>query len=885
VTILRIGRTLTGQTTRPAPRPGLGLETDKFTPAAIDAHLAAFTDRLLTAAGKARRPGRGLTTLHFDSWEMSAQNGSENLLREFRARRGYDPLRYLPALTGRVVGSVEVTERFLWDVRQTAQELVIENHAGRIRDYAHRNGLQFSTEPYDMNPCCDLELGAAADVPMCEFWSKGYGFDTEYSCFEAVSVAHTMGRPVVGAEAFTAAPGEDWRQHPASMKAQADWALGCGINRITFHTFQHQPRLDQRPGMTMGPYGVQWNRNQTWWEMAGAFHAYLARCQALLREGLPVADLLYLVPEGAPQVFRPPSDATEGDRLPDRRGYNFDGCAPGALLARASVKQGRIAFPDGMSYRALVLPNAGAMTPTLMAKVAQLAEDGATVIGSLPTRSPSLTGYPACDAEVARLAERARAKVVAAGPTAEQSEAFANPLGEAKWIWCADAMPAMQAPVGARRFSRSVALDGAAAIEAARIWATADNGFALSVNGKAVGEGNNFHQVKTFDVSALLRPGANEIALSVENGGDAPNPAGLIAGLAVKFADGRVLRVATDRAWQSEGKAAVELGAFDLAPWNLKPPTPPPPELYPSYAAAAHVLQGLGVPPDFESDGRVRYGHRAVNEADVYFIANCEEAERDAVCRFRVSGKSPEWWNPLTGERRALPEWKEKDGRTEIPLRLEPLGSGFVVFREKGSEVGEVHGSEVQGPGVEGRTSRVTGRNIRDLRTAFVLKGPWDVTFDPAWGGPEKAVTFEDLSDWTDQSDPRIRYYSGTAVYRKAFDCTGLRPPNADIFLSLGSVKNLASVALNGRDLGTVWCAPWRVRIPDGLLRERGNELTVRVANLWVNRLIGDAGLPPERRLTQTTRNPYKPDAPLQPSGLLGPVTIREGPWGEDAGR
>jgi hypothetical protein len=139
------------------------LESDKFNPAAIDAHLAAFTDKLVAAAGGHRRPGRGLTTLHFDSWEMSAQNGSENFLHEFRKRREYDPLPYLAAFTGRVVGSVDITERFLWDVRQTAQELVIANHVGRIRDYAHKHGLQFSTEPYDMNPCCDLALGAAAD--------------------------------------------------------------------------------------------------------------------------------------------------------------------------------------------------------------------------------------------------------------------------------------------------------------------------------------------------------------------------------------------------------------------------------------------------------------------------------------------------------------------------------------------------------------------------------------------------------------------------------------------------------------------------------------------------------------------------------------------------
>ncbi len=186
---------------------------------------------------------------------------------EFTKRRGYDPLRYLPAMTGRVVDGNEMSERFLWDLRQTAQELVVENHVLRLKELGRRHGLGLSMEPYDLNPCADLKLGSAADVPMCEFWSKGYGFPTEFSCFEAVSIGHTLGRPVVAAEAFTALPGEQWRQYPGSMKAQGDWALCTGINRFVFHRYQHQPWLDRRPGMTMGPYGVHWERTQTWWDM------------------------------------------------------------------------------------------------------------------------------------------------------------------------------------------------------------------------------------------------------------------------------------------------------------------------------------------------------------------------------------------------------------------------------------------------------------------------------------------------------------------------------------------------------------------------------------------------------------------------------------------
>ena len=135
---------------------------------------------------------------------MSSQNWSRNFRAEFQKRRGYDPLPYLPVMTGRIVQSLEISERFLWDLRQTAQELVVENHAGRLKELGHRHGLQLSIEPYDMNPTADLNLGSAADVPMCEFWSKGHGFSTEYSCFEAVSIGHTGGAKIIAAESFTA---------------------------------------------------------------------------------------------------------------------------------------------------------------------------------------------------------------------------------------------------------------------------------------------------------------------------------------------------------------------------------------------------------------------------------------------------------------------------------------------------------------------------------------------------------------------------------------------------------------------------------------------------------------------------------------------------------
>lgn len=721
-TILRLGRTITGQTTRPAPAPGLGLESDKFDTEAIDAHIEAYIETLLKTTGEPKRSGRGLTMLHFDSWEMSSQNWSGKFRAEFQRRRGYDPLRFLPAMFGRVVDSTEISERFLWDLRRTAEELVVENHAMRLKELGRRHGLSLSIEPYDLNPCSDLKLGGVADVPMCEFWSKGWSFPTEYSCIEAASIAHTLGRKVVAAEAFTANPGEDWRQYPGSMKGQGDWALCAGINRFAFHRYQAQPALDQFPGMTMGPYGVHWERTQTWWDMASAYHAYLTRCQQMLRRGLFVADVLYLAPEGAPHVFRPPLSAIEGD-LPDRKGYNFDGCNPDALIERAEVKDGRIVFLDGMSYRLLVLPRFDTMTPQLLAKIERLVRDGAVVLGAPPRKSPSLVDYPKCDQQVTEIA--------------------------------------------------------------ARLW----------------GEGG---KASSRDV------GKGRVILDAE-------------------AATAVLKAQEKPTWASTA-------------------------LYPDYAATARVLSEMGVPPDFEGEG-LRYIHRRDGDAEVYFIANKGSQARDVACRFRVAGRQPEWWNAISGQRRDLPQFTVEGQFTLVPISLSPYESGFVVFRKPNS-------SEPAAPGA----------NFPQTKPLVTLGGPWEVAFDPKWGGPEK-VTFDKLDDWSKRPEDGIQHYSGKAVYRTTFDFAG-DASAGDYSLSLGTVHVMASVKLNGKDLGIVWCDPWRLKVPAGVLRAQGNQLEVTVANLWCNRLIGDSALPLEKRLTRTTRNPFQPNTPLLPSGLLGPVAL-----------
>ncbi|HEU5072276.1 MAG TPA: glycosyl hydrolase [Verrucomicrobiae bacterium] len=276
--------------------------------------------------------------------------------------------------------------------------------------------------------------------------------------------------------------------------------------------------------------------------------------------------------------------------------------------------------------------------------------------------------------------------------------------------------------------------------------------------------------------------------------------------------------------------------------------------------------------------------HRRDGTSDVYFIANLSTNSGSALATFGVTGKQPELWNPVTGARRDLPEFEVRDGKTLVPLAFAAAESCFVVFRKL--------------PIFQTRPPK----NFPACKTTGELTGAWAVSFDPKWGGPER-VTFEQLDDWSKRPEPGIKFYSGTAVYTKTFDLPTTVAGTGKLFLDLGVVRELAEVRLNGKDLGVVWTAPWRVDI-SAAVKPRGNRLEIKVVNVWANRLIGDEQEPADcewnqgdqghggplkafpdwfikgqprpshGRYTFTTWNYFTKDSQLVPAGLLGPVTL-----------
>jgi hypothetical protein len=272
----------------------------------------------------------------------------------------------------------------------------------------------------------------------------------------------------------------------------------------------------------------------------------------------------------------------------------------------------------------------------------------------------------------------------------------------------------------------------------------------------------------------------------------------------------------------------------------------------------SEVLAGMKVAPDFEyakpkSDTNVLFVHRKLNDADLYYVDNRNDRTEQVEATFRIEGKAPELWHADTGKMEPA-AYRIESGRTSVPLHLDPYETVFVVFRKPAASPSRT---------LPQRAETAVG----------TIEGPWDVSFEPKRGAPDK-ITLNKLTSWSENTNEGVKYFSGHGTYVKAVDAKAdWFKPGAELWLDLGDVKNLAEVTVNGKPLGIVWKAPYRVDVT-GALKPGANQVEIRVANLWVNRLIGDQQPNATTKYTFTTQNPYKAASPLLPSGLLGPVQV-----------
>lgn len=270
------------------------------------------------------------------------------------------------------------------------------------------------------------------------------------------------------------------------------------------------------------------------------------------------------------------------------------------------------------------------------------------------------------------------------------------------------------------------------------------------------------------------------------------------------------------------------------------------------------AIEELGINQDFTytkpmNDTEVLFVHRKIDDTDIYWINNRNKRYENIDARFRVSGMAPELWNPETGNISEV-SYKISNGYTTVPLQLKPDDAVFVVFRKRTDNL-----------------SRTLSEKVK--KQLAVLEGPWNVSFQPDRGAPEKIV-MDKLGSWTENKDEGVKYFSGTAAYTRSIEVPGQWiQSKGKIMLDLGEVKNIAEVIINGKSIGILWKVPFELDITESLI-EGENRLEIKVTNLWVNRLIGDQQPGNKKAYTYTTQAFYRAESPLLPSGLLGPVTV-----------
>jgi hypothetical protein len=770
--IIRYGWTATGAMTSTTSDGWNGLSMDHMDPAAFRKFSADVIEPLITTAKSA---GNSLHFLQTDSWEMGNIGWTADFPAAFKKFRGYDMMSYLPVLAGRVVESVDQSNRFLQDYRKTVGDCIAANHYQLFSDLAHKHGLGIHPEsggPHSA-PVDALKVLAISEFPQGEFWATANTHrikdDERLAVKQSASVAHTTGKIYVAAEGPTSI-GPQWERSPKDLKSNIDRVFCSGVNRIVWHTFTSSPKEFGKPGNEYFA-GTHMNPNVTWWNQAGNFIDYLNRCSYMLSQGLFVADALYYYGDDVPNFVFLKEDVKDL-----HFGYDWDKCSKDVLTKGATVKDNRLSLPDGMSYRVLVIPNETSIDLEVLKKLETLVKQGLTLIGPRPIKATGLGNYPESDRQVKEIAGRMWG-------TVDSSSVQENNYGNGKVVW-----------------------------------------------GK--------------DINTVL-------------------------------AD---LKVKPDLSFTS----TQENTALDYIHRSTDSM-----EIY-------FVVN--------------RFGRKGINDFQFRYLTDLPDRYEQVSCRFRVTGMIPEFWDPLTGEKSEILTYWEEDGQTVIPLAFEPEGSKFIVFRKgkpsrhiiklekdgqsifpdnqfKNSDrpfidffkKGNNFAAFMREPGdyaITWSDKKVNRISHTKAAAAQTLSGKWELSFDTKWAGPAR-IHVDSLKSWTSFPGEGVKYYSGSATYRKNFkidqDIKGRQ-----VILDLGNVLEMASIVINGKKLPVKWSAPFSFDITS-YVKRGDNKLEVEITNLWPNRLIGDSKLPAEKRLTKTNIMKFEAkdsEKLLRESGLLGPVTI-----------
>ena len=910
-TIIRIGFTPAGTLNRAAPDTGVGLECDKYSAAAISFHFHKMMEQLLPSIKElAAKKKMGL---EIDSYESGAQNWTTGFEKQFEKKWKYSIIRYLPILAGgRIINSVDTTERFLWDLRRIQADLIAENYYGQFSKLCHRYGIRTYFEPYESGPFEEMQIGAKADVNLGEFWG---GIPSTTPAKTPVirtpklisSIAHINNQKIAGAEAFTSEPDSSkWQEYPFAMKALGDKIFTRGINRMVIHRYAHQPHPTALPGMTMGPWGIHFDRTNTWWNQGRAWMDYLSRCQYLLQQGRFVADLVYFTGEDA--NFYTKAYADELHPVPPE-GYDYDVINADAIFKQAKVVNNKLVLKNGMEYRVFVLQNYKLITLPFLRRLKELVQQGMILVGEKPERSAGLSDYKDNDAEFENIVRELWGSRRKAEGFVYEAKSLGTLLQEHKippdfeYNSRSGSAPVLyiHRKVGnddiyfvsnQRRSYEEIVATFRVQKKQPELWDPVtgkitpvalydlrDNRVRMPLQLEPYGSLFVVFRNKAYGENLVAIEKDNELLLSSSE----------FTSLPPKLYSKEVQNNFTISFWAKPEINILLQPNFTLGsivqPWTeyyaIFPPTGK--QLYGEGHASCGVTVGRNGIAVWENENGTPilvlaipvaisgWGHITVAYEDsvpsVYlngkFLSKgtkSKYAVHQVIDAFYHDG--PSLYN---GDRsseyykQALKEYVSYyNGDMTRPVLHDQVLSGEEIKKLAAGKpsieacpfVVEITGNKQAALlfkqngnyALQNKTGRKSTLSISDIGQPLQLAGTWQVLFPKGFGAPE-SINLPELISLHAHEDEGVKYFSGTASYIKNFTYDKLTASHKRWFLDLGHVEVIAEVKLNGKDLGVLWKRPYQVDIT-GALENGNNQLEVKITTLWPNRLVGDEQLP-----------------------------------------
>jgi len=913
-TILRFIMSNTGyQLIAQSPNSG-GPMIDFLNPESTRMHFGHIIERLESVLGDIS--DFPLDHLEVDSMELGHHTiWTGQIIQRFKKAYGYDPLPYLPLLKGWKTKDAHIRQRFLYDWKKLVSDVFIDNHYRTGSAFLRQHGVKLCAEAggpgapiWDSCPVDALKALGAVDILRGEFWPKMRNI---WLVKEISSAAHIYGKTIVDAESFTS-----WRHlqdGPYFFKLMADKAMAEGLNHFTFHTFAHSPAEAGLPGSYYHA-GTHINPNRVWWPMAGPFIEYLSRCCYMLQQGLFVADVCYYYGDQAPNFV-----AAKGVDFDPGIGYDYDVVNTDVILKRMSVRNERLVLPDGMSYAALVLPEQEHMDLDVLQKLESLIKAGATVIGPKPSRTQTLMGYPKRDQKITRLANRmwntCDGKTVRTGSYGKGRVVWNRPVAEVLQeqgigpdFQYAGSDARTQLDYVHRRTTKE---DIYFVVNLNERWESVECAF--RVQGKRPQlwhpETGQLRDIPAYDMrndstrlTLHLKPAESVFVVFREPA--TPHHLARVEPLARPAAD-------TPRAfaphsatpggpmWLSDGRGEVadQYISFDLgAPqhiekirvWNYIESV----RGFMNYGIKDMEILASQKGTDYQTVGAFSLQEASQVEDKHYHQDLDVDIDKARYVRFDVkTNHSTTHYSNGVSKHVGLCRVKFFGDQDIAGVKIHAVSSGVAFDPASDDNVGPARPAaelrldpsnrpylRVWSPGtyaLHHTRTRTEKIEVLSVPGPLEIDGPWQVSFAPGWGAPERK-TFATLMSWSDSEDDGIKYFSGRATYSKTFDMPqGRLEKKAHLELDLGVVHKVARVLLNEREIAVLWKPPFCVDITDAV-KPGKNDLTVEVANTWTNRLIGDAYLPAEKQYCKTNLHARlsRKDRPLQPSGLLGPVKI-----------